>query len=320
MRVGAATALAALTVAAATNCGKKDAQQTATGGGRGGQLPAGVLARVNDAQLTEADLQRMIPPEFRDGVTGAEIRDILDRWVRAELLYQKAKSEGVANDPQVASRLHELEREMLADEMLQRELANRVQVATDDLQGYYRAHQPEYTQEVWLKQILVDSREEAEEILQQLRNGANFEDLARQRSIDASSVRGGDLGYLGKGAMNPAFEPYVFGLQPGEYTAPIATTFGFHVLKVAGMRPSPDPISFEAARDEIFHNLLLQKQQTAQSALLDELRGKAQVDIAASYAGMALVPDTPGNPAGFGANGVRPGVHASGDSLDGGRD
>jgi parvulin-like peptidyl-prolyl isomerase len=154
-------------------------------------------------------------------------------------------------------------------------------VATDDLQGYYRAHQPEYTQEVWLKQILVDSREEAEEILQQLRNGANFEDLARQRSIDASSVRGGDLGYLGKGAMNPAFEPYVFGLQPGEYTAPIATTFGFHVLKVAGMRPSPDPISFEAARDDL--PLVLKTTDRPKRAA----DGAAQVDITASYAGGA---------------------------------
>jgi peptidyl-prolyl cis-trans isomerase C len=295
-------------------------RKTTASGGRGAPLPAGVLARVNDAQLTEEDLQRMIPAEFRDGITGAEIRDILDRWVRAELLYQKAKSENVANDPQVAARMHELEREMLADEMLQRELANRVQVSSDDLQAYYRAHQPEYTLEIWLKQILVDSREEAEEILQQLRNGASFEDLARQRSIDASSTRGGDLGYLGKGAMNPAFEPYVFGLQPGEYTTPIATTFGFHVLKVAGTRPSTDPIGFEAARDEIFHTLLLQKQQAAQGTLLDELRGKAQVDIASSYAGMALVPDAPANPAGFGAGGLRAGDHAPGDSLDGGRD
>jgi peptidyl-prolyl cis-trans isomerase C len=310
--------LGVIAVVGLAGCSKKEASQPA--GGKGAPLPVGVLARVNDAQLTEADLQRMIPAEFRDGITGAEIRDILDRWVRAELLYQKARSAGVENDPQVAARLHELEREMLADEMLQRELANRVTVGTDDLQAYYRAHQSEYTQEVWLKQVLVDSREEAEEILQQLRNGASFEELARQRSIDPSSTRGGDLGYLGKGAMNPAFEPFVFGLQTGEYTTPIATTYGFHVLKVAGRRPSPDPISFEAARDEIFHNLLLQKQQAAQGTLLDELRSGASVDIASSYAGMALVPDAPGHAgAGYGTT-LRPGGHAGSDSLESGRD
>jgi parvulin-like peptidyl-prolyl isomerase len=181
----------------------------------------------------------------------------------------------------------------------------------------------EYTQEVWLKQILVDSREEAEEILQQLRNGATFEDLARQRSIDASSTRGGDLGYLGKGAMNPAFESSVFTLQPGEYAGPLATTFGFHVLKVVGRRPSPDPISFEAARDEIFHNLLLQKQQAAQDKLLDELRAAAHVDLASSYAGMALVPDAAGTPGYGSAGGVAAGrqpASAPGDTLPGDRD
>ena len=272
-------------------CGKKPAET----GGAPGALGGGVLAQVNDAKLTEADLQRLIPPELREGITGSEIRDIMDRWVRAELLHQRAQKDGIESDPQIASRLAEMKRDMLADEFLQRELSNRVRVSNEELQAYYQKHLAEYTQELQLKHILVNTREEAEEVLARVRNGASFEDLARQRSHDASAARGGDLGFLGKGAMNPAFESYVLGLEPGQVAGPIATMFGFHVVKVAAKRPAAEPQSFDAVRDEIMHSLLLQKQQASQEEILGELRRGAQVQLAGTYAGMKLEKVAPGS-------------------------
>jgi foldase protein PrsA len=167
-----------------------------------------------------------------------------------------------------------------------------VRVGNDELQAWYRSHQAEYTQEVHLQHIVVNTREDAEDVLDMLRGGASFEQLARQRSRDQSANRGGELGFLGKGAMNPAFEPFAFAASPGTITGPIATTFGFHIVKVLARRPSADPITFEAARDEIMHTLLLQKQQEAQAKLLQELRAAAQVQLASSYNGLSLTPDT----------------------------
>jgi parvulin-like peptidyl-prolyl isomerase len=207
---------------------------------------------------------------------------------------------------------------MLADELLQRELASRVQVSSEELQSYYRAHLPVYTQEVQLKQILLETRSEAEDVLQLLRNGAQFEALARQRSTDPSAAQGGDLGFLGKGAVNPAFESVVFTMQPGEIGGPIATTDGFHVLKVVAKRPAADPISFEAARDEIMHTLLLQREQGAQANFLKELRAAAQVSMAATYAGMSLTPEATPEPQNYRAGTARP--RAGADSTTGGRD
>jgi peptidyl-prolyl cis-trans isomerase C len=261
-------------------------------GGRGGSLGDGVLAQVGDAQLTEDELQRIIPPELGEGLSGPEIRDVIERWVRNQLLYQRAQRDRLDQDPQVGARLRDLERDLLADELLQRELSRRVSVGAEELQAYYREHQDEYTQEVQLKQIVVNTREEAEEILQLLQAGANFEQLARQRSIDPTAARGGDLGFLGKDAMNAAFESHIFGQRPGAIVGPIASTFGFHILKVAAQRPAADPITFEAARDEIMHALLLEKQQAAQAALFGELRAATNVQIASAYAGMSLEPDS----------------------------
>ena len=307
----------------AVGCGQKKSD---TGGGAGGgALGSGVLAQVADAKLTEADLRELIPEELRDGITGSEVRDILDRWVRTELLYQKAMKDGLENDAPVAARLQELRRDLLADELLQRELGNRVRVTNEELQAYYRKHQNEYTEELQLKHVVVNTRDEAEEVLALVRTGTPIEDLARQRSRDVTAARGGDLGFLGKGAMNPAFESYVFGLEPGQVAGPIATTFGFHVVKVAAKRPATEPLSFDAVRDEIMHTLLLEKQQAAQQQLLDELRRGAPVQMATSYAGMPLEKapqndeprDAPGRPQSFTA--PQPADEA-GDSLGTGRE
>lgn len=291
----------------AAGCGQKKSEPGPAGGR--GELGGGVLAQVGDAKLTEADLKNLIPEEVRDGISGPEVRDILDRWVRTELLYQKAAKDGLENDAPVAARLQDMRRDLLADELLQRELASRVRVTNEELQDYYRKHQNEYTEELQLKHVLVNTREEAEEVLSLARTGTPFEDLARQRSRDVTAARGGDLGFLGKGAMNPAFEPYVFSLQPGQVAGPIATTFGFHVVKVAAKRPASEPLTFDAVRDEIMHTLLLAKQQTAQQQLLDDLRRGTTVQIASTYAGMPLVKaaqsdeprDAPGRPPGFSA-------------------
>lgn len=269
----------------AAGCGQKKSEP---GAGGGGPLGNGVLAQVADAKLTETDLQHLIPEELREGITGSEVRDILDRWVRTELLYQRAQKDGLEKDAAVAARLEEMRRDLLADELLQRELADRVRVTNEELLAYYRKHETEYTEELQLKQVLVNTREEAEEVLALVRTGTPIEDLARQRSRDVTASRGGDLGFLGKGAMNPAFEPYVFGLLPGQVAGPIPSTFGFHVVKVAAKRQAAEPLSFDAVRDEIMHSLLLEKQQAAHQQLLDELRRATPVQMATTYAGMAL--------------------------------
>jgi len=262
--------------------------EATTSGGKSAALGAGVVAQVGDAQLTDADLARMIPPEIRDAVTGPEIRAIVDRWVQTEMLYQKAVATDVEKDAAVAARLLDLRRDQLAQEVLQRELDTRVRVGSEEIQSYYRDHQDEYTQEAHLKHILVNTHAEADAVLSQLRAGTSFETLAQQRSVDTTAGRGGDLGFLNKDEMNPAFRPVVFGMRPGDYTGPIVSSFGFHIVKLLERRPATEPVPFEAVRDEILHSLLLERQQRAQTELLDGLRSGARVQVATSWQGHSL--------------------------------
>jgi len=83
--------------------------------------------------------------------------------------------------------------------------------------------------------ILVKKQSEAMSILDRLKKGESFANLARELSIDRGSAKkGGDLGLFGRGVMVKAFEETAFRLSKGEISQPVKTEFGYHIIKRAG--------------------------------------------------------------------------------------
>jgi len=80
--------------------------------------------------------------------------------------------------------------------------------------------------------ILVNTEQEAKNIIEQLNAGKKFEDLAKQCSSCPSGQKGGDLGYFTRGKMVPEFEQAAFAMKKGQVSAPVKTAFGYHIIKV----------------------------------------------------------------------------------------
>ena len=78
--------------------------------------------------------------------------------------------------------------------------------------------------------ILVETEQQAQSLMEQVRNGANFADLARQHSRCPSSRAGGDLGQFGRGQMVPEFEQAAFDNPVGALVGPVRTQFGYHLV------------------------------------------------------------------------------------------
>jgi peptidyl-prolyl cis-trans isomerase C len=78
--------------------------------------------------------------------------------------------------------------------------------------------------------ILVDDQERAIQLSKQIKEGGSFFDFAKQYSKCPSGRNGGDLGMFGRGQMVKAFEDAAFGLPIGEYSEPIQTQFGYHLI------------------------------------------------------------------------------------------
>jgi len=141
------------------------------------------------------------------------------------------------------------------------------QVWRDRLQKVMAEAVPKTGEHVHARHILVDTEEEAREILAQLKGSppASFEDLAREKSTDtASKEQGGDLGWFPRGAMAADFEAVAFSLQPGEISDVVTTTYGFHIIKVEGRDPNRpyDEEQLQRLQDEAFNNWLMQRRQS----------------------------------------------------------
>ncbi|MBV1757843.1 MAG: peptidylprolyl isomerase [Dethiosulfatibacter sp.] len=128
-----------------------------------------------------------------------------------------------------------LKNSLRTDEVIQRYVdfyMENLEISDEDLLKYYEDNVDQFVS-VKARHILVNSMEEAEDIMRQINEGADFSDLAMAFSTDTTSaVNGGDLGYFYKGQMVPTFEEAAFSLEIGEVSSIVPSDFGFHIIKL----------------------------------------------------------------------------------------
>ncbi len=103
-----------------------------------------------------------------------------------------------------------------------------------------------------------NAKKQAEEIIEKLKNGEDFSELAKEYSTDESSKEnGGDLGYFNTGDMVEEFEQAAYALDVNEYTTePVKTTYGYHIIMKTGQKEKP---SYEKSKDTIIEKLVEEK-------------------------------------------------------------
>jgi peptidyl-prolyl cis-trans isomerase C len=128
-------------------------------------------------------------------------------------------------------------------------------------------------EEVHARHILVPTEDEAKAIEAELKKGADFAALAKEKSKDPGAADGGDLGYFTKDQMVPEFSEAAFKLDKGQISDPIHTQFGWHIIKVEDKRTKPTP-TFDQVKVQL-ENYVAHR---AQAELVDSLRKSAQIE------------------------------------------
>ena len=217
---------------------------SASGCGEETSLPAGVVARVGEVSITLAAAEAAAA-RLGDGeqswasMSRTERQELLDAMIAADLLVLEARERGLEEDGQVAFETRRLERRLLADELYRQQVEAGPEVTEQELQELYLEW--DSGKEMQISHIQSRTREEAMEALVQLNSGADFEQLARERSRHTpSAVQGGHMGYVRRRQILPEFLPAVDELSPGQvYQRPIETSLGYHIVKLSGRRQRP---------------------------------------------------------------------------------
>jgi peptidyl-prolyl cis-trans isomerase C len=253
-----------------------------------GEKPDGsvqALAIINGRpiSLSEFELRWSQLPEYaRKKYPGAEGRKkFLDELIDREVLLQEAKKRGIDRDRTLLERLERFKERSILDVLMREEVDSRVTVSPEEIRAYYEAHPGNFTapEEFRASHILVKTEAEAVDVKKRLAGGEDFASLARKVSVDVTTrSKGGALGILKRGQTVPEFEKVLMTLKPGEVSEPVATQFGYHLIKLVERTPGP-VLSYEDAKDQVKDQVLIEKKQKRFKELVATLRANAKLRV-----------------------------------------
>jgi peptidyl-prolyl cis-trans isomerase C len=230
----------------------------------------GVEIRARDLALAEEEIGASLP---QDASQDARRNYLVTHLIDMILLSRAAEEQGLSGSDDFKRRFAAMRQKLLAGLMLR-------QVAQKDVseQAMHKVYddavkQMGDEQEVRARHILVENEDQAKAIAAELKKGADFAELAKQKSKDPAAADGGDLGYFTKDQMVPEFADAAFKLDKGKVSDPVKTAFGWHIIKVEDKRKKQLP-SFDQVKDQLATVVI----QQSQAELVNKLRTQAKIE------------------------------------------
>lgn len=248
--------------------------------------PNYIFAEVGEGFITLFDLEltihRMIPLLSQRYTQPDAKENLLRSMVNEKIFSRAARDDELHNLPEVQREVNEAAEKILAK--VYRRRIQQVAVSEKEMMAYYEKNREKFQtpEQIRGRLILVKSKQEAEEILELLKAGADFGNLARERSKDPTAEKGGKFGWFGRGRMPPAVEQVVFALHTGQVSGVITTQFGHYLMKVEDKRGPRQP-PFSEVRNKIKQNLEAKKQKEQIERKTKELEEKYQVKLHSEF-------------------------------------
>ncbi|HID95841.1 MAG TPA: hypothetical protein EYP53_07280 [Candidatus Latescibacteria bacterium] len=233
-----------------------------------------VVAEVGGKKITAGDIEEAFA-KLRSA--HAMTKDqVLWTLIDKELLAMESRNRGLDKSEKIQKQLEEIKRQRIKDALSAR-LTSQISVSDKEVRQYFEAKGLETKMEVRAAHIMLKTRKEAEDVLKAIRQGADFAQLARERSIEkVTAEKGGDLGYWEPGVVVGPFAQKVFSMKVGEISEPFQDQKGYyHIIKVLDKRP----VGFERQKPRIENLLRRQKLTARKLAYLAGLREKYHFHI-----------------------------------------
>ncbi|MBD2872451.1 foldase protein PrsA [Paenibacillus arenilitoris] len=215
-------------------------------------------AKANNVTVTDADVDaeiELIKKNFGD-----------DETFNSTLAQYGMTLESLRNDTKINLTIRKI-------------LEPKTEVTDEEIQQFYDENKETLgtPEQIQASHILVATKEEAEAILAELKQGGDFAAIAKEKSTDPGSKdNGGDLGFFGKGKMVPEFEEAAFALKVNELSGVVQSEHGFHIIKKTAEKAAVVP-TLEEKKEEIRNQLVASEANGLSEAWLTEIRDKAKI-------------------------------------------
>jgi len=251
--------------------------------GCGQQKEGEILASIDSRhEITLEDFNARIAklPERYQETVNQNKRQFLDELIVDRLLYDEALKKNLDRDREVLEVVEEARKKILIARLLKEDVEDLVTIDESEMEAFYNANRESFNVPEVLRasHILVKTEGEANEIVAELKKGANFEELARKRSIDPTAKIGGDVGYFTENQLVPEFEEICFSLQPGELSEVVKTKFGYHVIMLTE-RKEPHVKDLSEVRDVVEQAIKRQKKAIRFNEYVERLKEESKITI-----------------------------------------
>ena len=236
-----------------------------------------IVANVNNEDISlETMIHAMneLPPEIQSQPFMSYYEDLLERVIDIKLFAQEGKKMNLDEEPSVRAAIDFVIEKVLMQAFLSKYVQENIK--EENLKASYNNFIADETsrEEIKASHILMDTENEAIDVINMLNDGDDFAELAKSKSTGPSGPSGGDLGWFKRGQMVPPFEKAAFSLNKNEITQrPVQTQFGWHVIKIFDKR-IPDAPSYESMKSKLIQDL----ERKIVSKKIQDLRNDALIE------------------------------------------
>src|SRR5258705_3071042 len=235
-----------------------------------------VLAKVSGSEIRQSDValaEEELGPSLAQMDRATKKDNVLSFLIDMKIVAKAAEDKKVENNEDFKRRLAFTRSRLLMDSLLATE--GKAATTDDAMKKVYEEASKQITgeQEVHARHILVETEDEAKAVAEELKQCADFAELAKKKSKDPGASDGGDLGFFTNDQMVPEFSTVAFALEPGKISDPVKSQFGWHIIKVEEKRSRNAP-EFEQVHAQI-ETYVTRK---AQAEYVAKLREAAKVE------------------------------------------
>lgn len=254
-----------------------------------------VVARVNDEKITKDEFYDQLVTQNGEQVLNSLIAEkimeleveklnieITDAEMDAELAemqdYYGGEEEFNTFLTYVGYSLDDIKNNIETSIKYEKILEPYIEITEKEMKEYFETNKALFnqTEQVKARHILVDTKEQADEVKSKLNNGEDFAELAKEYSKDGSSEKGGDLGYFGRGEMVAPFEEAAFSMEVNEISEPVESQWGFHIIKVEDYKEAKEAV-YEDYVEEVRNAIFQEKMNDAYNLWYTEKMGEYKI-------------------------------------------